>query len=710
MMNKNPEQLILIKTLAELDKLQSYLTDKQYISFDVETTGLDKDAEIIGFSVCADVEIAYYVVLSYWDVTQQKLVYLETKEGAKKFISSLVGKSVIAHNAVFDAWKVEVGYGINLIDSIHTDTMMLAHLLDENRFVGLKELAVSIFGEDSKEEQLKMKDSVLKNGGVLTKASYELYKADADLIGYYGAKDALLTLKLFYHLVPDLYAQGLDKFFYEDETMPLLRGPTYQLNTTGLRVDMAALQILKKELEAECMEAKAFIHNEIDPLVKKKYPGTSKANIFNIGSSKQLSWLLYFQLGNEFNTLTKGGKELCKALNFGIPYSYKAKRQFIQMCIDSKDMVYEEAKFNVKTKKLGRPKKVGEPWNYIACGKESLQKLANKYRWVEKYLEYAKNLKLLNTYVEGIQEKAKYGIIRPSFKQAGTTSGRYSSSNPNFQNLPRKDKRVKACIVARPGNVFVGGDMAQLEPRVFAYYSQDERLMRCFSDGDDFYSVIGTQVFDKQDYSLKKDDENSFAKKFPDLRDISKVVGLSATYGTTPFKMAAAIDKSVDEAEAVIDSYFTRFPSVHKFMLECHNKVKTEGRVENLFGRPRRLPEALEIVEKYGHASHGELPYATRNILNLAVNHTIQSTGASIMNKGAIACYKECRRREALDSRWKDVKIVLQVHDSLVLEGPKELEHDMVAVIKEAMENTVKLPGVDLVMEPNGANSLAGLK
>lgn len=704
------ENLIIIKTLPELQQLQRVLSNRDFIAFDTETDGVEKGSHIIGFSVATDVDTGYYVVLSYWDVQSQVLKDLETIQGAKDFFASLVGKSLIMQNAGFDCSMVENGFGVDLLPSVHTDTMVLAHLLDENRPVGLKELGVAIFGEDARKEQDEMKASVTKNGGVLTKEKYELYKADADLIARYGAKDAILTLKVFYHLVPELYEQGLDKFFYDDETMPLLRGATYDLNNTGLRIDPEKLSLLRSTLEADCLEAKAYIYREITPHVQKKYPGTGKTNHFNIGASKQLSWLLFFQLGNEFHTLTKEGRNVCKALGLKLPYSNAAKREFIRILEQNKDRVYEESKWNPKTRKMGRPKKIGEPWNYLACGKETLQKYAKKYKWVEKYLEYAKNLKLLNTYVEGIQSRMRYNVIRPSFLQHGTTSGRYSSRHPNFQNLPRKDKRIKSCIVARQGKVFVGADYSQLEPRVFASFSGDERLLQCFESGDDFYSVIGAEVFEKFDCSLKKDDKDSFANRYPDLRDMAKVIALSATYGTTAPKMAPALGKSMDDAQEIIDSYFSKFPSVRKFMTDCHNKAMTEGQVLNLFGRPRRMPKAKDFKKIYGNTSHDRLPYEARNLLNLAVNHTVQSTAASIMNRAAIAVKKECAERAKLDPRWLEVKIVLQVHDQLILEGPVALAEQASEVLRYCMENTVVLPGVKLIADPFCSYDLAGQK
>lgn len=629
---------------------------------------------------------------------------------AKEVISSLIGKSLVMHNAVFDCWMVQNNYNIDLMPHVHTDTMILAHLLNENRHNGLKELGTSIFGESAREEQLAMKASVTANGGLLTKDKYELYKGDEDLIAKYGAKDTILTIKLFYLFVEQLMDEGLDKFFYEDESMPLLRGPTYDLNTTGLRVDPEKLQTLKATLEADIMSMEAFIHKEIWPHVKDKYPGDKKTNKFNIKAPQQLSWLLFEKLGNTFGTLTDGGKELCKDLGVRIPYSVKDKKELIQNLKDSTGQVHKKGEWDHKKQKEGRPKKIGDYWKYLALDKKILGDLASKYEWVATLLEYRKTGKLLDTYVLGIQEKMRYNIIRSSFLQHGTTSGRYSSKAPNFQNLPRKDKRIKSCIVSRPGKVFVGADYAQLEPRVFASMSKDETLMSSFAKGLDFYSVVGAPIFNKNSCSLVKDEEGSFSVKYPDLRDKAKVVALATPYGRTANFMASEMKVKTDEAQTMIDNYFKAYPKVELMMLESHEIAKKEGRVLNLFGRPRRIPEAKEITSKYGHLPHGELPYEARTLLNLAMNHRIQSTGASIMNRAAISAWKNFKSLAKDDPRWLEIKIVLQVHDELILEGPEALAEDMILVLKDAMESTVVLPGVDLVAEPKVAKNLADLK
>lgn len=690
-------QLVIIDNLTDLKKLSEYIADKEFIAFDTETTGVTSKDEIIGFSICAEESIAYYVILAKWKV--DRLEYTLPKEAARGFISELVYKQLIQHNAVFDCYMVESYFKISLINSVHTDTMILAHLLDENRRVGLKELASSMFGESSTTEQKEMKDSVIKNGGVLSKSLYELYKADAHLIAKYGAKDALLTYKLFTALIPELYEQELDQFFFE-ESMPLLKGPTYELNTSGLQVDTQALTKLKNTLIAECAEAKNFIYEEIHSHIKDKYPVTNKKNVFNVGSNQQLSWLLFGKLGLEFNTLTKAGKTICKALGSKLPYTFAAKRNFIHTCEQAVGSIYQQQA--LVNNKVIKPKKFKEPWGYIACDKAALKKLAPKHKWIKVLLEYQRKTKLLTTYIKGLEERVQYGIIHPSFLQHGTTSGRYSSRNPNFQNLPRDDQRIKDCIVARPGKVFVSADYSQLEPRVFAYYSQDPRLMAAFDGKSDFYSVVGIEVYDKHDATPQKDGSpDAFGVKYKKLRDLSKVIALASAYGATPFQLAPTTGKSIEDTTSDMNKYFERFPGVKSMMLEAHNKAKADGFVTNLFGRKRRIPDAKKIVQLYGDQPHGELPYEARSLLNLACNHRIQSTGASIMNRAAIAFYNSCRAADI------QCTLVLQVHDELVAECLEKDAQDVSDLLRHAMETTTVLEGIALEAVPRVSKTLA---
>lgn len=695
----NPKLIVIDKTqIAELQQLLVYLNRFDTIAYDCETTGLNKSSTVIGFSVCAEESTAYYVIMHRWNSQSNKLEGEYSKE-CLDILNLLKTKDLIMHNAVFDSMLAEYAFKIRLIDSVVVDTMVLAHLLDENRKVGLKELGKSYLGENTTQEQIEMKASIAKNGGSASKINYELYKADAELVGKYGAKDSWITYMLYNALLPELVDQNLVKFFTE-ESMPLLRGPTYQLNTSGLRIEQPILLKLKKDLEAECLKDLDFIYKEINSKIKDEYPNTTKTNKFNIKSNPQLAWLLFNKYDLRFSTLTKEGKTICKYLGLRLPYSKSDQNDFINSCINREGEVYHPEAI-VNSKKI-RAKKIAKPWKYIMVDKKTLEKHSSKYKWVDRLLKYNKNLKLLNTYVEGIENKLEYGIIQPSFLQHGTTSGRYSSRNPNFQNLPRDDKRIKQCIVARNGKVFVGADYSQLEPRVFAYYSDDKRLLSSFKSNEDFYSTIGMEVYDKKDCTASKEENpDSFKVKYKHLRNPIKVFALASVYGASANQLSPTIGKSIEETQEDLNTYFERFPGVKKYMLESYKLAKTEGQVTNLFGRPRRIPKAKEIEELYKNLEHGQLPYEARTLLNLATNHRIQSTAASIVNRAAIRFLDNAKQAQI------ECQLALQVHDSLIIECNEKDAENVAILLQDAMENTIDLKTIKLEAIPKIGKTLA---
>lgn len=702
------EQLHLINTIPEFEAMLCALLDQNkddaFVAFDTETTGVEKDSEIVGMSVAWGLEEAYYVVLSHWDAENKILIRnQELWDVASALPTALLDYRLVMHNAIFDCEKVRRTWGIELIQNVHTDTQELWHLLDEENSCALKEISGRLLGVSATAEQQAMKASVMERGGIWQDKKggiKEMYKADPSLLGYYGAKDVILTLNIFYIGAERLFDQGLDKFFYEEESMPLLRTGTYQMNTAGLKVDLPKIKQLQSDLEYECGRLTVEIQDEIAKHTKEMYPkgfGKKKGE-FNMGSSSQLAWLLFIKLDNVFGTLTDGGRKIAQQYIGKVPYNIGEKKEFVRTLT-----------------KLNNPKFA--PQKFMQVNKDTLMPFAVKYEWVRKLLYLKAADKLLNTYAIGIQDKVRYGVVYPSFLQHGTTSGRYSSSKPNFQNLPRKDKRIKSCIMARPGMAFVGADYSQLEPRVFASRSQDQNLMASFARGEDFYAVIGVPVFKKFECSLIKEGPTSFDKLYPRLRDDTKQFALASPYGTTANQQCKKL-KGEDgkgltkqEAQALIDAYFEEYPSVLKMMHDRHNEAVTNGVVYSLYGRPRRIPGAVRIPKIYGPRwKHGDLPYQARTLLNLAVNHSIQSSGASIVNRAAVAFCNTVAERAKTDERWAKVRLVLQVHDELVAECPIEIAEKVVQVLKFAMEETTILPGVKLVAEPKIAYNLADLK
>jgi DNA polymerase I-like protein with 3'-5' exonuclease and polymerase domains len=741
------EILMVVRTVEELERVKDYLLNSEFdfVAYDTETTGLEKDCELVGFSVAAELEIGIYVVLAEWnpnnreedcqvccgvgtldtgtkkDGTPKKrkqckeckctgkiqiqdgelIRFPELKEASKQILEILLSKRLVMHNSPFDIEVTNREMGVDLMPALHTDTMELWHVLDENDYCGLKAIAGRLYGDDATEEQKLMKASVIANGGIWTESKKagnkkEMHKADIDLFARYGAKDTILTLKIFYDGIPLLFDQGLDDFFYNKESMPLMKTATYDLNTVGLKVDLDRMKQLEAEMADTCTRLKREVEELIAPDTKEKYPNGfgSKPGQFNIGAPQQIAWLLFEKQAEMFGVLTDGGKALAKEWG-KVPYDNRAKREFIQNCRD-----------------LGK-----DPWKYMKADGEILEEYAKRHAWCGKLLDFRAELKLLKTYVQGIRTRMSYGVVYPSFLQHGTTSGRYSSSNPNFQNLPREDKRVKSMIVARPGRVFVGADQSQLEPRVFASVSQDERLMSSFARGEDFYAVIGVELYADwvadweyhhpgQKVGLTKKHPNFLGADHmnPEARQVSKAFCLASPYGTGAYQQSQKLKKPQKWCQEQIDTYFEKFPAVEAMMLESHEIAKRDGVVFNLYGRPRRIPDAKNINKIYGNLPHNELPYEARTILNLSMNHRVQSTAATIMNRAAIAFTMKMRELGL------DAKILMQIHDEIVVECREEDAGTVEKELKYAMEETTILPGVVLQAEPKVAKRLSELK
>jgi DNA polymerase-1 len=268
--------------------------------------------------------------------------------------------------------------------------------------------------------------------------------------------------------------------------------------------------------------------------------------------------------------------------------------------------------------------------------------------------------------------------------------------------LPRDDKRVKACVVSRPGKVFIGADYSQLEPRVFTAVSQDPVLLEAYAKGEDFYSAIAIPVFNKEECSADKNADNYLGKMFPEIRQLGKVAALSIAYGTGAFKLAQAVKLPVEICQEIIEDYYKRLTGVAQMVQESHAQAIKDGYVKNLFGRPRRIPKA-RLISKFNKKIE-DLGYEYRTLLNLAVNFRIQGTAGSLINRVAIQFHKKVKELGL------SAKLVMQVHDELIVECAENEADAVAGLLKDCMENTVQLPGVSLIAEPKIAKNLGELK
>ena len=297
-----------------------------------------------------------------------------------------------------------------------------------------------------------------------------------------------------------------------------------------------------------------------------------------------------------------------------------------------------------------------------------LEKLKGQHPVIEKILEYRTLTKLNSTYVEGlipyINPETKK--IHSSFHQTITATGRISSTDPNLQNIPTRaelGKQIRKAFKPAEGNVYIDADYSQIELRVLAHISQDENMIYAFKHGEDIHKQAASKVFGVPIEEVTKEQRSS-----------AKAVNFGIVYGISDFGLANQIGVSNKEAKEYINQYLEKYSGIKHFMDDIVESAKAKGYVETLFGRRRYIPEIKSnnyMVRQFGN--------------RVAMNTPIQGTAADIMKIAMINVNK------ALKEQKINGKIVLQIHDELLLEVSKEQKEQAKQILKECMENAMKL-------------------
>jgi len=292
-----------------------------------------------------------------------------------------------------------------------------------------------------------------------------------------------------------------------------------------------------------------------------------------------------------------------------------------------------------------------------------LQELTRQSPIAAHILEYRQLAKLKSTYADSLplMINPETGRIHTSYNQTVASTGRLSSSDPNLQNIPVRGERgqqFRASFVPAPGHIFLGADYSQIELRILAHLSQDPAMIETFRRGGDVHTETADRVFG-QSTSLFEEER----------RRRAKIINFSIIYGTSAFSLAKELSTSNADAQTFIDLYFEKYPKVREFLEACVQTAHDRGYSETLFGRKRPVPElrqANKITQQAGR--------------RIALNTPIQGTAADLIKKAMIDIWKELRRLK-LKSR-----MIIQVHDELIFEVPKEECDTMEALVKEKME------------------------
>jgi len=351
-------------------------------------------------------------------------------------------------------------------------------------------------------------------------------------------------------------------------------------------------------------------------------------------------------LGERIEALTKEIYELS-----GVEFNINSPKQLGEVLFEKLDL---------------SPKKKTK--NGYSTGAEVLENLIDKHPIISLILEYRQLSKLKSTYCDGLSDviNKETGRIHSVFNQTVTVTGRISSTEPNMQNIPTRTelgREIRKMFVAEDGKIFVDADYSQIELRVLAAISGDKAMQNAFLSGNDIHTETASQVLGIPTEDVTKEQRSG-----------AKAVNFGIVYGISEFSLAKDLKISVKEAKAYIESYLAHYSGVREYMEKIKKEAKENGFVTTMMNRIRYIPELKN--SNYNVRMFGE---------RVALNTPIQGTAADIIKLAMVKVHKRLKDEKL------NAKLILQVHDELIIECPKDEEEKVRKILKTEMENAVSL-------------------
>ena len=317
---------------------------------------------------------------------------------------------------------------------------------------------------------------------------------------------------------------------------------------------------------------------------------------------------------------------------------------------------------NILFEKMQLPVVRKTPTGQPSTAEDVLEELAESYRLPKLILEHRSLSKLKSTYTDKLPEQisARTGRVHTSYHQAVAATGRLSSQDPNLQNIPIRTpegRRIRQAFIAPPGYVLLAADYSQIELRIMAHLSGDEGLLSAFASDKDIHQATASEVF-----GVPLDSVNA------DQRRSAKAINFGLIYGMSSFGLAKQLAIPRGAAQQYIDLYFARYPGVKRYMEETRARAKSQGYVETVFGRRLYLPDINARNKQFQQAAE-----------RAAINAPMQGTAADIIKRAMIAVDAWCEERP------RGARLIMQVHDELVLEVESPCLQEVTAVVREHM-------------------------
>lgn len=408
------------------------------------------------------------------------------------------------------------------------------------------------------------------------------------------------------------------------------------------------------------LAGKAYIISKLKPILEEKIKQNNQESLLE-KIEQPLSKVLASMENIGFLVDKKGLEDYCEDL----------KLKLIETEKEIYDLSGEE--FNINSpKQLGNLlfEKLKLPYGKkgktgYSTSADILEKLSDKYEIVKKILDYRALSKLKSTYCDGIVKLiTPSGRVHSSFNQTETRTGRISSSEPNLQNIPVRTKRGKLLrkFFKAPEDCYlIDADYSQIELRVLAHVAQDENMIKAFKNNEDIHAITASEIM-----GVPLD------MVTPEMRFKAKAINFGILYGMSAFSLAKDLEIGFDEAQIYISRYLNHYKGVSNYMNEVIDRAKIDGFVETIFSRRRYLPElsmSNRILRAFGE--------------RVARNMPIQGAAADIIKIAMINVYEKLKGKKS--------KLILQVHDELIIESPETEAEEVKIILKNEMENSVKL-------------------
>ena len=420
----------------------------------------------------------------------------------------------------------------------------------------------------------------------------------------------------------------------------------------------------------------AYIIYKLQEITIKKLEEINAVDLFNNIDMPTVTVLANMQWNGmyaDLEELNKFGKQLKEQLEIKTKMIYEmAGEEFnINSTKQLGEILFEKMKLPVvKKTKSGYSTDV-----------DVLEKLKSEDPIISEILDYRQLMKLNSTYVEGLKPyiNPKTKRIHSFFHQTITATGRISSTEPNLQNIPTRfelGKQVRKIFKPEPGKVYIDADYSQIELRVLAHMSEDTHMVQAFKDGEDIHRQAASKVFKTPMEEVTKEQRSN-----------AKAVNFGIVYGISDFGLGEQLGISRKIAKQYIEEYLQEYAGIKNFMDDMKEKAKKTGYVETLFNRRRYIPELKSnnyMVRQFGERA--------------AMNTPIQGTAADIMKIAMINVYKK------LIEENLEAKIVLQVHDEMMIEAPLAEAEKVKEIVKTEMESAIKL-NVPLIAEVSEAEN-----